>query len=399
MWQNLSNDATYSGATTTTLGVANATAGLSGSQYRAVATNAGGSAATNAALLTVYTAGVNMLQNGDFGAGANNWQLFEIPDIVASVVGGVMQFYKQSPTTTASGQAAVYQHTGAGIGANVPLTAQFDVGNSSGVRKRLTVLMLDASFADLHVCTFFLEPNAPMRTYQMRTHSTQAWANAAIYFYAASGGSNGGTYLIDNVSMAYDPAASTTRTDCVDPTRPAPPGGASSANLLINGDFQSGALAPWNVYGNITWQLSGGVFDFYRGVATPPAPVVFQGVGAIGAGQILTSSVQLGNSSGQRRRVAVLLNDADFSDLSACTFWLPAGMPLSTYTMRTFTTKPWSNGMISIYAATVGVLPWIEVDNAVLQSTPSSVALGTECVEPIPPAPSPQSGVRTGRKQ
>ena len=93
----------------------------------------------------------------------------------------------------------------------------------------------------------------------------------------------------------------------------------------------------------------------------------------------------------------MLLNDADFSDLAACTFWLPAGAPLGTYTMRTFTTKAWTNAMISIYSATSGVLPWVQVDNVTLQTTPASVALGTECLEAPPPAPPP--AVRISRQR
>ncbi|OFV92099.1 MAG: hypothetical protein A3H95_05125 [Acidobacteria bacterium RIFCSPLOWO2_02_FULL_64_15] len=50
---NLTNTAPYSGVTTTTLTVTNATAGLNGNQYRAVATNASGSATSNAATLTL----------------------------------------------------------------------------------------------------------------------------------------------------------------------------------------------------------------------------------------------------------------------------------------------------------------------------------------------------------
>jgi hypothetical protein len=386
-WVNLSNGPVYSGATSAALGVANPDASLSGSQFRAVATNPGGSAASNAAQLTVYGSGVSLLQNGDFSDGSTGWQFWEAPDIVWNIVGGEMQFHRQQPTTTSSGQAVVFQHTGVSMGAGVPLTAQFDIGNSSSARKRLSVLMLDSNFTDLHVCTFFLEPNAPMRTYRMRTHSTQAWANASIYFYAASGGSNGGNYRLDNVSMAYDPAASTTRTDCVDPTAPPVLGGASSSNLLGNGDFGAGALPPWSVFGNITWQLAGGVFEFHRPTATPPAAVLFQGVGPMPTQQVLTATIQLGNSSAQRRRVTVLLNDSDFSDLVACTFWLPAGAPLDTYTLKTFTTKAWGNAMISVYSATSGVLPWVRVDNATLQTTPSSVVIGTECIEPVPPSP------------
>jgi glucose/arabinose dehydrogenase len=53
---NLTNAAPYSGVTTTTLTITAATAGLSGNQYRAVATNTAGSATSNAATLTVAPA-------------------------------------------------------------------------------------------------------------------------------------------------------------------------------------------------------------------------------------------------------------------------------------------------------------------------------------------------------
>ncbi len=397
VWVDLANTPPYSGVTTPTLTITGAAPGLNGAYYRAVVSNAAGVTTTAAGQLTVYGAGANFIQNGDFSGGPAPWQVFEIPDIVWNIVGGVFEFYRQSPPTTASGQAVVFQHTGTAVGAGTPLAASFDLGNTSSVRKRITVLILDSTFADLHVCTFFLGPNAPLRTYQMRTHSNQVWANAAIYFYAATGGSNGGNYQLDNVSLAYDPAASATRTDCIDPTAPVPPGGASSANLLTNGDFGAG-LSPWGTFGAIVWQIAGGVFEFYRSAGLPtPAAVVFQNTGvAMPAGQIVTATFQLGNSSGQRQRVTVLVQDGDFTDLTACTFWLLPGQALGTYTMRTFATKAWTNATVSIYSATVGVYQWIRVDNATLQTTPASTALGTECFEPPPgPIAAPGHGALT----
>ncbi len=44
--------------------------------------------------------------------------------------------------------------------------AQFDLANSSTVRKRISVLVIDSNFSDITVCTFWLAPNAPMRTYR-----------------------------------------------------------------------------------------------------------------------------------------------------------------------------------------------------------------------------------------
>jgi bacillolysin len=54
-WTGLSNNPPYSGVTTSTLTITNATAQLSGYRYRAVATNPSGTATTNSALLTVGT--------------------------------------------------------------------------------------------------------------------------------------------------------------------------------------------------------------------------------------------------------------------------------------------------------------------------------------------------------
>ena len=96
-------------------------------------------------------------------------------------------------------------------------------------------------------------------------------------------------------------------------------------------------------------------------------------------------SFQLGNSSVVRKRVTVLLHDLDFSDLSACTFWLAPGQPLSPCTRRSATTKAWTTATISVYAATVGTEPWTRLDGVTFQRTPGSAALGTECIEPAVP--------------
>jgi hypothetical protein len=274
------------------------------------------------------------------------------------------------------------------VGANAPLVAQFDLGNSSSVRKRISVLVLDSNFSDLAVCTFWIPANTPLTTYQMKTHTTQAWANASIYFYAASAGSNGGYYRLDNVSMHYLPLpvagpGADARTECVDPTAPVPPGGPDSGDLLVNGDFGTGSLTPWGTFGTITWQISGGIFEFIKPTSTPPAGVVLQPTGqAMTANQLISATFQLGNSSGVRKRVTVLLHDNDFSDLSACTFWLAPGQPLSTYTYKAFATKAWTNATLSVYPATVGAQQWMQLDNATLKRTPAATNLGAECIEP-----------------
>ncbi len=337
-----------------------------------------------------------LTQNGDFGAGTANWSLFATngsgPDpsyIVSNTDGGVFQFYRVAPPPGTSNQAVVFQGTGQPVVAGGPLEATFDLGNSTSAKKRISVLVHDGDFSDLSVCTFYLEPGAALVTYRMRTHTTQAWANATISFYAASAGNEGnGYYRIDNVSVQFTPqTGSSTRTECVDPTAPAS-GGTTSGNLLTNGDFGAG-LASWGTFGQIASQVASGVFQFFK-LAGTPSGVVLQGTGAaIADDHRLLTTFQLGNSSGRRQRVTVLVHDGDFSDLAACTFWLPPGMPLSAYTMRSYATKAWTNAMVSVYPATVGTSPtaeWLLLDNVSLTETPE-VILGSECYEPgsVPP--------------
>ena len=178
------------------------------------------------------------VQNGDFNNGLNSWIAFGSPnpgDIVASVNGGVLEFYRQPSGGTNS--AVVLQSTGQAAGNATSIAAQFDLGNSSSARKRMTVLLHDSDFSDLQFCTFWLEPFAPMRTYRMRTYTTEGWANATLSFYAATEGSDGGAYRLDNVSVTLNAPYPTDRTDCVDPTAPGTPGGPESSELISNVAF------------------------------------------------------------------------------------------------------------------------------------------------------------------
>jgi len=327
-----------------------------------------------------------LVANGSFSSGLGNWFTFATPDmshIVASVVGGVLEYYRVPPPPGESNQAVVFQHTGMGLSGGSPIRATFDLGNGSSVRKRISVLVLDSDFTDLYVCTFWLKPNQPLTTYEMRTYTTEPWTNAAIYFYAATEGSSGDVYRIDNVSLKYEPALGTLRTDCLDPNAPAPAGGPDGTDLIVNGGFGTGVLTPWGVFGTLTSRISSGFFEFFRPNSTPPAGVVLQATGqAVPIDQILTATFQLGNSSAVRKRVTVIIHDNDFTDLSACTFWIPPFQFPMNYAMRSYTTRAWTNATISFYAATVGPEQWTRLDNVTLRQTPAGPASGTECVEP-----------------
>jgi hypothetical protein len=358
---------------------------------------------------------VNLIRNGDFAGGMFCWATFATPDpsfIVSQVNNGALGFYRvPQPQGERSNQAVIFQWTQTPLWENSPVHASFDLGNSSNVRKRISVLIHEDDFSDLRVCTFWLAPHSPLRTYRMRTHTSRIWLNTTLSFYAASPGEFGGFYDVDNVSLTYEPTGYADRTLCDDPTAPAPVATPNGPNLLGNGDFSAG-MASWGVFHGLQHQISNGVFEFVWEPPPPPgpgvvpsypsfqpAPVVIQRTGqAMPTGQILTAHVDLGNSSPVRKRVSLLIHQWDFDDLAACTFWLEPGTPLQTYTMRMFTTEPWSDAALSVYAATRGPETWIQLDNASLQRTSGADISGKECYEPSVEIPSEiEASIRQAR--
>jgi len=179
-----------------------------------------------ASLLVAWLLGVsavgadqdNLITNGDFGNGFAGWSYFDNPGGSGEwqVNDGVFEWNLPGDPTTHS---VVYQVTGVAV-RGTPLGAQFDLGNSSRVRKRVTVRMLDADFSDSAACQFTVEPGTPMRTYRMRTPTRRPWANAALYFYATTTGSaaaTGGHLQLDNVSLQRMSGSAMAATECVEP--------------------------------------------------------------------------------------------------------------------------------------------------------------------------------------
>jgi len=289
------------------------------------------------------------------------------------------------PAGQAVSQAVIFQNTGVAIPSGTAMTATFQLGNTSSARKYMKVLLVsDPTFTDLAACTFWLPPNAPLRTYQMTAYTTQAWTDAAVYFYASSPKTDDGYYQVDNVSFTTTPGGSLTKTDCVDPLAPDAPGGAAGPNLVTNGNFATELPAPWSTVGTITLRdpIVGGVLEMIRPTSANPPGVVLNLTGqAMTANEIMTATVQLGNSSGVRQRVLVIVHDSDFSDLVACNMWLAPGQGLTTWTMTLYASKAWTNATVAVYPRTVGNLPWVQLDNVTLARTPSTAIVGTSCTD------------------
>ena len=318
----------------------------------------------------------NLLNNPSFssalGNGNGNWGVFG--QIVSQVNGGVFEFYRNGAS------AGVLQRTGAAIPSGGVLHASFQLGNSSSVRKRAAILLHDSDFSDLAFCTFWIPPNAPMRTFTIATHTTEAWTNATFSLYAST--NDGLPWLrFDNASLQYFPTFNRAETLCIDPLAPPTTGTFSSANLVANPNFNNFPIAPWTTFWNLSWQWSGGVFEFFS--TAEPAGLVEQNTpSATPIGSALEASFLLGNSSNARKRVTVLIRRADWTDLQACTFWLPPNSPLQPYLMRTFAGSAWNATSITFYASTITAQGWTRLDNVFLRQRYDLNVHGTECYEP-----------------
>jgi Tol biopolymer transport system component len=154
-----------------------------------------------------------LITNGDFSAGMANWGTWDA--ITHQLSNGVFEFYRNARGVS----AVVLQATGASLPANASLTASFELGNTSPVRKRITAIIHDSDWSDQMVCSFWVPPNTPLRTYTMTTATTEAWTDATFSFYG-SPAENIGWIQLDNVSLIHDPTLALDATRCFDPSAP-----------------------------------------------------------------------------------------------------------------------------------------------------------------------------------
>jgi hypothetical protein len=332
--------------------------------------------------------GANLLENGTFdapiGSADSNWGIFP-NEFVGQITGGVFEFY--SPVAG----GVVLQRSGDALPAGTGVEVSFDLGNSSGVRKRATVIAWDSTFADLRVCTFWLPPGTALRPYRMQFRTTQAWANAQLSFYASTVDS-ASAYRLDNVVMRTDSSVTQDITRCTDPGTPTAGSGADGAELITNGNFATG-ITNWGLFnpaGNFVQNgASNGVFEFYlSGTSGQQAPSLLQNtnVTTVSANALLELRFDLGNSSGQWMRVTPLLHASNFGDLQVCTFWLAPNTPIGMYVMRTYTSGAWTAGAsVSFYPSSAFAADpggRARLDNVSLKVRPSLNITGTTCYTP-----------------
>ncbi len=160
----------------------------------------------------------NLVVNGDFtqevigGTPIGRWGYFATPNstfINFRFNSGVFEFYRVTGGTS----AVILQNTVVALPPYNALEATMLLGNSSSQRKRVLVMLHDGDFQDLQICSFWLQPNAPLETYIMLSWTTKPWAAAHISLYASPDASEG-WIRVDNVVYRHRPALAPIGTEC-----------------------------------------------------------------------------------------------------------------------------------------------------------------------------------------
>ncbi len=115
------------------------------------------------------------ISNGDFAVWPSSaWTLSG--QLTYQVANAVLEFFR-------SGSAPlIAQATGTTMAQDQRMAAVFELGNTSGMRQRVTVTLQSATAnaSDFTSCVFWLAPGTPRQFYAMATYATLAWANATI---------------------------------------------------------------------------------------------------------------------------------------------------------------------------------------------------------------------------
>jgi hypothetical protein len=130
------------------------------------------------------TISADLLTNGDFSSGLSSWIVFGM--IASRVMNNVFEFFRLPGLPS----GVLLQGSGDAMVADQRMLSTFNLGNSSNLRQRVTVVLHKEDFADLHVCTFYLAPNLPLSPFAIRSYATIGWADATISFYPVTTGAS-----------------------------------------------------------------------------------------------------------------------------------------------------------------------------------------------------------------
>lgn len=265
----------------------------------------------------------NMVTNGDFAQGINRWSLGGDADY--SVSDGVLTL-----TNTAGARPiAITQPLPYRVPAGSPFIAAVDVGNASSTTKNVALRLRDGDGRSDITCNFQLAPNTPLRTYTMAGVAGTEWLDPVYQVFI--NGDTEPSVWVDNLRVSHAPGAGITETRCTPP----PP----DANLVGNPTFDTG-LSPWRVTNGAATVSNGSLSITGTATVSQPLPI------RPASGASFVAHLALGNPGDVPTAVTVQLTDGATAE--TCNFSVPAGAPLTLYTLRITTRSAWASAALQL---------------------------------------------------
>ncbi len=158
----------------------------------------------------------NLIRNGTFTAGINEWWTWG--ELDWAIYNDILHFKRRasSPNGAAIGQDIFYS-----IPPNTPFEIELKLGNTSGVTKFPAVFLRAPNHWDGAIqCWFTIPPNTPLQTYRIRARSNNSeWAGLKLEVWPDPPDGMPDVSM-DDVSIQYRPDLNPSGTECLLPNMP-----------------------------------------------------------------------------------------------------------------------------------------------------------------------------------
>ena|GEM_PF-1018033 len=177
-------------------------------------------------------ANTNLLQNGDFGAGFNNWNKWgPMAWAIYSTSGHKYLAFKHETTNDNGG---IYQFvTQYAVAPNSVMEVQIALGNNSSVTKTVDVDLRNyATWTGSISCTFTIQPNTPLHNFIVRAKTDGATWNGLSFELFVAQRDGIPDVSVYNASVQYRPDLSVNGTACLTGDFTSPDNGSSIGNTV-----------------------------------------------------------------------------------------------------------------------------------------------------------------------
>jgi thermitase len=322
-----------------------------------------GMAVTNTECSLSAPVGPNLISNGDFSNGLNNWGTW---NSTATGAGGLMTIAR-GPGTADGG---FWQQVGNSFPANTPLELTVQLGNSSSVLKNVTLVLRRPDWSEFYTCNINLPPNWPLQQVTMRIRTGSAWPALVYQGYLAPADGLMGVRM-DNVELRVRPGM------VVNPNPECAVAPPSNVNLISNGTFNAG-LANWGTW-NATATTTGGILTIARNPGTPGGGFWQQMAAQLPPNSPIELNMQIGNSSAVNKQISIVFRNTAFTDYYTCSLLLPPNLPLQNFRMRFRNATEWPTIIFQPYLSPADGLLGITVDNVDVRYRPDLTVTNVEC--------------------